>query len=96
MVDVVPNHMASISSRANVDYSKLNPFNQQSYFHAPCDIDYNNQTSIQDCWIGDNIVALPDVKTEDSTVANMWNTWIGQLVSNYSSKFDFLSALDTT
>lgn len=86
MVDVVPNHMGSISSQTTVDYSKFNPFNKQSYFHKPCNIDYNNQTSVTQCWLGDNIVSLPDLRTEDSNVANMWNTWIGQLVSNYSSK----------
>ncbi|CAK4034486.1 carbohydrate-binding module family 20 [Lecanosticta acicola] len=84
MVDVVPNHMASISTRANVNYAALNPFNEQSYFHTPCDIDYSNDTSIKDCWIGDNVVALPDLRTEDSDVQNMWGTWISELVSNYS------------
>ncbi|KXT01114.1 hypothetical protein AC578_10882 [Pseudocercospora eumusae] len=84
MVDVVPNHMGSISSRATVDYSLLNPFNQQSYFHPPCSIDYNNDTSIKQCWIGSDTVSLPDLRTEDPTVAGMWNRWISQLVSNYS------------
>lgn len=84
MVDVVPNHMGSVSTRANVDYSQLRPFNQRSYYHNPCDIDYNNDTSIKQCWIGSNTVSLPDLRTEDSTVQNMWNTWIRQLVSNYS------------
>lgn len=37
------------------------------------------------CWEGDNTVSLPDLRTEDSDVLNMWNTWIGQLVANYTS-----------
>lgn len=84
MVDVVPNHMGSVSTQASVNYAALNPFNKQSYYHTPCGIDYNNDTSIKQCWLGDNTVSLPDLRTEDSTVANMWNTWISQLVSNYS------------
>ncbi|KAF2166522.1 glycoside hydrolase family 13 protein [Zasmidium cellare ATCC 36951] len=98
MVDVVPNHMGSISSQTTVDYSKFNPFNKQSYFHKPCNIDYNNQTSVTQCWLGDNIVSLPDLRTEDSNVANMWNTWIGQLVSNYSIdglRIDTAQQIDT-
>ncbi|SMR55084.1 unnamed protein product [Zymoseptoria tritici ST99CH_1E4] len=85
MVDVAPNHMASISTRANVDYSKLSPFNDKSYYHTPpCGIDYNNVTSIRKCWIGSDTVSLPDLRTEDARVQNLWNTWVSQLVSNYS------------
>lgn len=84
MVDVVTNHMGSISSRANVDYSKLNPFNQQSQYHTPCDIDYSNRQSIIYCWEGDNTVALADIRTEDTPVQNTFNSWISNLVSTYS------------
>ncbi|EME39503.1 glycoside hydrolase family 13 protein [Dothistroma septosporum NZE10] len=84
MVDVVPNHMGSISTRANVNYSALNPFNNQSYYHPPCSIDYNNDTSIKQCWAGSNTVSLPDLRTEDTVVQDMWGRWISQLVSNYS------------
>ncbi|KAF2167197.1 glycoside hydrolase family 13 protein [Zasmidium cellare ATCC 36951] len=85
MVDVVPNHMGSVSSQTAVDYSLLNPFNKQSYFHPPCGpIDYHNDTSIKQCWLGSNNVALPDLKTENSTVASMWGDWISSLVANYS------------
>ena len=66
MVDVVPNHMGSVSTQASVNYAALNPFNKQSYYHTPCGIDYNNDTSIKQCWLGDNTVSLPDLRTEDS------------------------------
>jgi alpha-amylase len=69
-----------------VDYSVFYPFNSQSYYHPFCLIDYNNATSIQQCWEGDNTVALADLRTENSNVLNMWNAWIAQLVSNYTSK----------
>ncbi|EON63338.1 hypothetical protein W97_02565 [Coniosporium apollinis CBS 100218] len=84
MVDVVVNHMGWPGSFSSVDYSKFNPFNQQRYFHPYCTPDYNNQSSVEGCWLGDNNVQLVDLKTEDPTVANMLNAWIRQLVSNYT------------
>jgi alpha-amylase len=85
MVDVAPNHMASYTTRANVDYSKLVPFNNKAYYHPPCGIDYNNDTSIKLCWVGSDNVALPDLRTEDAVVQAEWNRWISQLVANYTS-----------
>ncbi|CAK4031809.1 alpha-amylase [Lecanosticta acicola] len=86
MVDVVTNHFAQATSRANVAYSTAfgAPFNNASMYHTPCDINYNNQTSVEQCWQGDNTVALADVRTEDSHVSSLWNTWIAQLVKNYT------------
>ncbi|GIZ49246.1 hypothetical protein CKM354_001227800 [Cercospora kikuchii] len=84
MVDVVPNHMASFSSRYSVDYSQFNPFNQQSFFHNNCAIDMKIPDTIQRCWMGSDVVSLPDLRTEDPTVASMLQQWIGQLVANYS------------
>lgn len=34
--------------------------------------------------MGDTTVPLPDLKTEVSSVSSVWNTWVGELVSNYS------------
>lgn len=34
--------------------------------------------------MGDTTVPLPDLRTEDSDVANAYGTWINQLMSNYS------------
>lgn len=36
------------------------------------------------CWLGDTVISLPDLRTEDPTVANMLYDWITSLVSNYS------------
>ncbi|GFP60284.1 acid alpha-amylase [Trichoderma asperellum] len=41
-------------------------------------------TQIQDCWEGDNTVSLPDLATEDANVRSMWQSWITQLVANYT------------
>ncbi|RDW69853.1 hypothetical protein BP6252_08873 [Coleophoma cylindrospora] len=49
MIDVVANHMAFDGTAETVDYSNLNPFNNQDYFHRLCWIDnYNNQTNLED------------------------------------------------
>ncbi|KAI5358679.1 Putative glycosyl hydrolase, family 13, catalytic domain, alpha-amylase, Alpha-amylase, domain C [Septoria linicola] len=84
MVDVVPNHMASYSSRSTVDYSQLNPFNQQSYYHQPCKINLDDPNTVEQCWMGSDTVSLPDLKTEEPTVASMWQRWVSQLVSDFS------------
>ncbi|KAJ9157608.1 Alpha-amylase A type-3 [Pleurostoma richardsiae] len=85
MLDVVTNHMAYNGCGTCVDYSQFDPFSSQSsYFHSFCLIDYNNYTSIQVCWEGDNTVSLPDLRTEDSDVRSVWNSWITDIVSKYS------------
>lgn len=71
----------------DVDYSVFNPFNSEDYFHSYCEItDYSNVTNAEQCWEGDTTVSLPDLNTESETVQNMWNDWITELVSNYSSE----------
>jgi alpha-amylase len=56
---------------------------QPSYYHPYCSIDDTNVTSIKVCWEGDNTVSLPDLRTEDSDVLAMWNSWVTPLVSKY-------------
>ena len=71
----------------DVDYTKFNPFNDAKYFHPYCSIaDYSNDTMVQDCWLGDDNVSLPDLDTESTEVQDIWYDWVGSLVSNYSSK----------
>ncbi|KAK4503775.1 hypothetical protein PRZ48_004690 [Zasmidium cellare] len=87
MVDIVVNHYAWSGAPDTVDYSTFGPFNNQNYFHSYCAIDFNdisNTTQIEQCWMGDTIVPLPDLKTEAQNVSDVWNSWIGDLVSNYS------------
>ncbi|KAK4615785.1 Alpha-amylase A type-3 [Fulvia fulva] len=84
MVDVVANHMAFNGAPERIDYSTIVPFNSQSQYHPYCAIDWSNKTSVQYCWAGDKIVSLPDLRTEDQAVQETLNTWIKQLVSNYS------------
>ncbi|RMJ23802.1 hypothetical protein PHISP_05323 [Aspergillus sp. HF37] len=87
MLDVVVNNMAYIlngSSIDSVDYSILNPFDSQDYFHDYCQMEYADHDVAQRCWIGDDTVALPDLNTPDSTVEKMLGQWIQEMVSNYS------------
>lgn len=75
MVDVVANHMGP------GDVRTFDPFNDDKYYHTDCDINnYNNQTEVEEC----RIAGLPDVKTEDPVVRDMFNTWIRNLVSEYA------------
>ncbi|KAI1196533.1 glycoside hydrolase superfamily [Nemania serpens] len=76
MVDVVANHMGPSAIAGN----KPEPLNQESSYHATCDIDYSNQTSIEYC----RIAGLPDVNTESSEIQNLYQEWVSWLVKEYS------------
>ncbi|KAK8190444.1 glycoside hydrolase superfamily [Phyllosticta capitalensis] len=85
MVDVVTNHNGWAGNYTTVDYSKFNPFNSQDDYHSYCEItNYDDQDNVEDCWLGDSNVELVDLKTESSTVSSGYNSWIKELVSNYS------------
>ncbi|KAF2108016.1 glycoside hydrolase superfamily [Lophiotrema nucula] len=75
MVDVVANHMGFAAIASDLPA----PLNQDSSYHSDCDIDYSNQTSVQECRIAD----LPDVYTEKSEIRSLYQTWIKWLVQEY-------------
>ncbi|ROT37828.1 alpha-amylase A type-1/2 [Sodiomyces alkalinus F11] len=76
MVDVVANHMGY----GNVAEFRPAPFNRPSSYHNDCEIDYNNQSSVEQCWI----YGLPDLKTTDPTVRAALYDWVSWLVQEYS------------
>lgn len=84
MVDMSPNHNAYVGDAASVDYSTFTPFNSQKYFHEPCVMDYNNQTSVEVCWLSTTANALADLRTEDDDVSSVYQSWVADLVSTYS------------
>ncbi|KAJ4299065.1 hypothetical protein N0V90_004309 [Kalmusia sp. IMI 367209] len=85
MVDVVPNHMAFPGCPDTVDYGRFKVFNKADHFHSYCPLNnMANQTEVEHCWLGDCKMAMPDIKTENTEVASEMNTWIKELVSNYS------------
>lgn len=91
MVDVVINDMAQAINGTmadpdiTIDYSQFYPFDDESYYHKYCNItDWGSESEYQDCWLGVSQVALPDLDTESDAVVKGINTWIEQLVANYS------------
>jgi alpha-amylase len=83
MFDVVVNHMGSATNPP--DFSLFSPFSQQSDFHPEDFItDYNNQTQVEQGWLGDTTVPLADIKTDDPTIANTFYAWITKLVTDHS------------
>ncbi|KAI0753794.1 glycoside hydrolase superfamily [Fomes fomentarius] len=82
MVDVVVNHL--VSSTNPPDFSRFAPFSDQSKFHSECFIaNYDNQTDVEQCWLGDTKLPLADLNTEDDEVVQTMNAWIKNLVSEY-------------
>ena len=87
MVDVVVNHLGAPHDPP--DYSIYPaPFNVSASFHRevyvqPGDYD-NNQTAVEQGWLGDSTLPLPDTNTEDPEIVETWNRWINELVGNYS------------
>jgi alpha-amylase len=88
MVDVVVNHFGWAGNSSTVDYARFSPFNSEPYFHSYCPItqyDYwYNQTAVEDCWLGDNVVTLPDLNTANQFVIDTYYSWIETLVFEYS------------
>jgi alpha-amylase len=77
MVDVVANHVGPVGT----DYSQINPFNSAEHYHDYCDItDWNNQWQVENC----RLSGLPDLKQENSWVAQTLIDWIGDIVSKYN------------
>lgn len=46
MLDVVANHMGPSN-----DFSKFSPFNSADHYHPQCDINWDDQNSIEQCWL---------------------------------------------
>ncbi|KAL0633036.1 hypothetical protein Q9L58_008099 [Maublancomyces gigas] len=84
MLDVAPNHFAHAGHGATTDFSRFVPFDSASYFHPFCWIrDYTNQTEVEECWLGDNTVALADVNTSLESVRHTYSAWIAGVVAEY-------------
>ncbi|KAL5356598.1 glycoside hydrolase superfamily [Aspergillus floccosus] len=85
MLDVVANHMGYNGPRGSTDFSIFNPFNSASYFHSYCQIsNYNDQTQVENCWLGDDIVSLTDIYTQKAEARAIWYGLVKDLVSNYT------------
>ncbi|KAF7297808.1 Glycoside hydrolase family 13 protein [Mycena kentingensis (nom. inval.)] len=76
---------AESAAKLTLNYSALSPFSSPSEYHTPCFITYSNQTDVEQCWLGDTLLPLPDVDTEDQQVQARLNAWIKGLVSEYGA-----------
>ena len=82
MVDVVANHFGPLDPPGS--YGSFNPFNEPSYFHPRCLItNYDNQTDVEQCWLGDDKLALADLNTENVFVVGALYNWIQSLTKRY-------------
>ncbi|KAH7341568.1 alpha-amylase [Rhizoctonia solani] len=81
MVDVVVNNVASAGT-TEPNFSSFF-FKDPSQYHPYCPINYKNQTSIEQCWMGDTKVALVDVNTEDERVVLQYEDWVANFVQEY-------------
>ncbi|KAF8621832.1 hypothetical protein AX15_007457 [Amanita polypyramis BW_CC] len=90
MVDIVINHCASNYIKLPnggqfIDYSIISPFNSISFYHEPCRItQFNNQTNVEYCSVGDDILSLPDLNTEDPVVVQALHNWVSWLVKTFN------------
>ncbi|KAG8733870.1 hypothetical protein FRC11_001080 [Ceratobasidium sp. 423] len=81
MVDVVINNVVA-SGTTEPDLSQFF-FKDRSQYHPYCPIDYKNQTSIEQCWMGDTKVALVDINTEHKDVVAKYESWVVNFVQEY-------------
>lgn len=89
MVDVVANHMGPQSdhSPGTPEYARVYaPFDSPEHFHHFCTIrNYDDQNEVEQCWLGSEPGdALADLDTENLQVTHLLNTWVGEVVRNYS------------
>ncbi|KAF8510219.1 alpha-amylase [Hysterangium stoloniferum] len=81
MVDLVLNNVMATSLTPNYsDYF----FKDASQYHSYCPIDWGNRTSEMHCWLGDIVVPLPDVDTENPSVIQGYQSWIKGFVQEFS------------
>ncbi|KAI0036501.1 glycoside hydrolase family 13 protein [Vararia minispora EC-137] len=88
MLDVVINHVAAPSIPGKDGFTLdgfYHPFTDRSYFHPQCFVgDSRDQSVIEQCWLGDEAVPLPDLNTEDERVVQLFGDWVRNLVRQYS------------
>ncbi|KAK7065043.1 glycoside hydrolase family 13 protein [Favolaschia claudopus] len=68
----------------SINFPDLLPLSKEADFHPACFIaDYTNQTEVEQCWLGDEKLPLPDVNTEDPDVVETLYKWIADMVKEY-------------
>ncbi|KAH9980022.1 glycoside hydrolase family 13 protein [Lactifluus volemus] len=77
MLDVVVNHVAAPALPGP-------NFTLTNFFH-PFTNDLTSTRSVEQCWLGDADLPLPDLNTEDATVVEMLQDWVHKLVQDYGA-----------
>ena len=75
MVDVVANHSAPIGD----DFGQLYPLNRAEHYHSDCDINWNDQNSVENC----RLAGLPDLNQSNSYVRQYLKDWVKGIVETY-------------
>lgn len=86
MVDVAINGIPSLTNKTDTNSLQAQPeviWQDPADYHPICWVDYNNATSVEKCWLGDNKLALMDVNTESTTVQTTLSNWISSFVQEY-------------
>ena len=81
MVDLVLNNVMATSTTP--DYSNYF-FKDPKQYHSYCPIQWGDRASEMSCWLGDTVVPLPDVNTEDPSVGQAYQKWIAGFIKEYS------------
>jgi alpha-amylase len=86
MLDIVVNHMVGPTyNDGQIDYSLVQPLNDEKYFHTYCPSSYTDADieNLQACWLGSKEAPLSDLKTESQEVRDMLGLWIKNQVWKY-------------
>ena len=77
MLDVVANHSTYY---ADADFGNINPLNKAEYYHPKCDIDWNNQYTVENCWLA----GLTDLNQDNSYVREYLKSWVQRVVQEFN------------
>lgn len=84
MVDVIVNHIAATASTTFEPNDAYAPFTDAADYHPFCWVDdYNNQTNVEQCSLGDTTVTLHDINTESDSVVSAYNEYIKNLTETF-------------
>lgn len=84
MLDVVTNHLAYPGAPSAIKFNDMDPFNNEKYYHKYCSLTASPNASETKCWVGDTVVSLADLRTEDEDVRHTFQVWIKNIVEKYS------------
>ncbi|KAK8845346.1 hypothetical protein IAR55_006059 [Kwoniella newhampshirensis] len=77
MVDVVANHVGTLSRSSFSPGTNYGPFTSSADFHPFCVPDWDDQWDVENCWLSEH---MPDLNTESPRVISALHHWIQDLV----------------